>query len=216
MRILALEFSSDRRSAALVNHGNLEGQVEATAPDAAPLQLVETLLDRAGADRDTVQAVAVGLGPGSYTGIRSAIALAQGWQLARGIRLIGIRSVDCLIAQLEAIQHTGIAHLVIDAQRNEFYAVSYELTPRGARELAPLRLASFADLAARAQAGETLAGPDATRWFAEARDLYPAAAVLGRLAAARPDPVPGENLEPVYLRETQFVKAPPRRWDHGP
>jgi len=56
-----------------------------------------------------------------------------------------------------------------------------------------------------------LLGPDIARWFAGAKDVYPAAAMLGRLACGRRDFVPGENLEPIYLRETAFKKAPPPR-----
>jgi hypothetical protein len=41
--------------------------------------------------------------------------------------------------------------------------------------------------------------------------IFPRAAALAELAAHRDDFVPGEKLEPVYLRETNFVKSPPRR-----
>ena len=59
--------------------------------------------------------IAVGLGPGSYTGIRAAIAVAQGWQLARGIKLLGINSVECLAAQAQAGKIFGRVNVVIDA-----------------------------------------------------------------------------------------------------
>ncbi len=41
--------------------------------------------------------------------------------------------------------------------------------------------------------------------------VFPRAATLGQLAAGRADFVSGEKLEPIYLRETKFVKAPPPR-----
>ena len=41
--------------------------------------------------------------------------------------------------------------------------------------------------------------------------LLPAAAMVAQLAAGRSDFIAGEKLEPVYLRETTFVKAPPAR-----
>jgi len=44
-----------------------------------------------------------------------------------------------------------------------------------------------------------------------ARRLFPSAAMIARLAADRADFLPGDRLEPVYLRETSFVKAPARR-----
>jgi len=62
----------------------LAEQAEAAGQDVPPLRLVERALAEAKVERGQIECVAVGLGPGSYTGIRGAIALAQGWQLARG------------------------------------------------------------------------------------------------------------------------------------
>jgi hypothetical protein len=56
----------------------------------------------------------------------------------------------------------------------------------------------------RMAAGEICLGPEMDRV------LFPAAAMVAHLAAARMDFVAGEKLEPIYLRETAFVKAPPR------
>jgi len=55
-----------------------------------PLGMVEAVLKQTGVEREQVEAIAVGLGPGSYNGIRVAIALAQGWQLASGVKLLGV------------------------------------------------------------------------------------------------------------------------------
>ena len=63
--------------------------------------LVEEALRQAGCEREDMETIAVGLGPGSYTGIRGAIALAQGWQLGRGVNVLGISSVECLAAGAE-------------------------------------------------------------------------------------------------------------------
>src|SRR5436309_3367594 len=99
MKILALEFSSDLRSVAVVQGGHVRGRAEESGARARRgVSLMEAALREARLEREQVECVAVGLGPGSYTGIRSAIALAQGWQLAREIRSIGISSVDCLAA----------------------------------------------------------------------------------------------------------------------
>jgi len=64
--------------------------------------------------------IAVGLGPGSYTGVRAAIALAQGWQLAREIKLLGVSSVEAIAVQAQAEKIFGRVNVVMDAQRNEF------------------------------------------------------------------------------------------------
>lgn len=61
--------------------------------------LIETALAQAGIEREQIECVAVGLGPGSYMGTRIAIAIAQGWQLARGVKTAGISSDDALARQ---------------------------------------------------------------------------------------------------------------------
>ena len=79
------------------------------------------------------------------------------------------------------------------------------------REVVPLRLAAPDQARACAAKGNLLAGPEIQKWFPEGRELFPRAAAVGRLAARRTRFVPGEQLEPIYLRETAFVKAPPPR-----
>jgi len=61
------------------------------------LGMIESVLREAGLEREQIDVIAVGLGPGSYTGIRTALSIAQGWQLARGVKLLGISSagVSC-------------------------------------------------------------------------------------------------------------------------
>ena len=173
--------------------------------------LIEAALGEAQLGRGQVECAVVGLGPGSYTGIRLAIALAQGWQLAAPVKLLGISSAECLAAQAQAEGILGRVGIVIDAQRNEFYLAAYDVGPLARREIEPLRLASFAEIQACQQAGAVLVGPEMTKWFPGGRMLFPRAASLGLLAWDRADFVAGERLEPIYLRETRFVKAPPPR-----
>jgi tRNA threonylcarbamoyl adenosine modification protein YeaZ len=173
--------------------------------------MIAEALQAAGVEREQIECVAVGLGPGSYSGIRSAIALAQGWQLARDCKLLGVSSVECIAAQAQADGLEGRIDIVLDAQRQEFYLAIYHVGPSGFRELEPLRLASLAQVQARKREGALLVGPEATRWFPDGRLIFPTASMIGRLVLGRTDYVSGETLEPIYLRQTNFVKAPPPR-----
>ena len=137
--------------------------------------------------------------------------MAQGWQLARGTEAIGVSSVECLAGQAHAEKMFGRVSMVIDAQRNEFYLARYEISAAGWRELEPLRLASMDETRAIAKTDGFVVGPEVTRWFPAAHVLFPDASVLGRLAAARTSFLPADKLEPIYLRETDFVKAAPPR-----
>ncbi len=214
MKILAFEFSSPQRSVAVVAGGPSSRQTVAEVIEAAPghvmkpLGMVNEALTQAGWAREQIESLAIGLGPGSYTGIRLAIALAQGWQLATGIKLLGISSADCVAAQAQAEGFRGRCCVIIDAQREEFYAASFELKEEARRTITPLQLVTLAEVRQREHAGELLIGPEVNRWFPPGRVVFPRAAMLGRLGLGQTDFVAGDKLEPIYLREARFVKAP--------
>ncbi len=207
MTILAIEFSSAQRSVALARGGDVLAEAVETGGYRATnaFGLIEKVLAAARLAREEIEIIAVGLGPGSYTGIRAALALAQGWQLARGIKLIGISSAESLAAQAQAQKLFGRVNVVIAAQRQEFYLAEWALSEAGRQEVAPLKIVAATEMAARRAAGQICVGPEMERAG------FPHAATVARLAAARADYVPGELLEPVYLRAVSFVKAPPGR-----
>lgn len=220
MKILALEFSSPQRSAAVLQAGAelaqecLSEVIQTGAQSANALGMIADALREARVERDQIQCLAIGLGPGSYNGIRSAIALAQGWQLASGSRqprLLGVSSAECLVTQAQAEGARGRVAIVMDAQRKEFYLAGYEIDDEGRREMNPLHLATLSEVQAMANSGALIIGPEVSKWFTNGRVLFPRASSLGQLALARNDFVPGEKLEPIYLREPNFVKAPPPR-----
>src|ERR1043166_3710695 len=240
MKILALEFSSAERSVAIVQGAGprlavksdpvsahevasaLKGAkqnaglkiaefVETGALGANAIGMIDSALREAECEREQIECLAVGPGPGSYNGIRLAIAVAQGWQLASGadrIKLLGISSADCIAAQGLEEGIAGPVNVVIDAQRGEFYLAGYIL---GWNATEPLRLVGLQEVQNRADAGETFLGPDLAANLPGGRRVFPRAATLGRLALGRTDFVAGESLEPIYLREAAFVKAPPPR-----
>ena len=174
-------------------------------------ELIEAALAQAGAEREQIECLAIGIGPGSYTGIRAAIAIAQGWQLAREVKTVGISSIECMAVQIHGKTKSNGVSIIVDAQRGEFYLARYQFTQDGCTEAEPLRLATATEVEALLAAGGSVAGPDVTRWFAGAREAFPDATTLARLAATRTEFPPCETIEPTYLREISFVKAPPPR-----
>jgi tRNA threonylcarbamoyl adenosine modification protein YeaZ len=212
MKILALEFSSPQRSVAVLDGTTvLAEQAETAGQSVPPLRLVEQALAAARVERGQIECVAVGLGPGSYTGIRGAIALAQGWQLAGGVKLIGVSSVECIAMQAQAEMAFGRVNVVIDAQRGEFYLSGYEIEAETIKNTELLKIVPLTEVENATDSGNQVVGPEVTRWFPSARVILPSAAALGRLAATREDFVSGEHLEPIYLRATSYVKAAPPR-----
>jgi len=204
MTFLALEFSSERRSAALARDGVILAEAAETGGRATnAFGLIDRALAESKIPRDEIEAMAVGLGPGSYTGIRAAIAVAQGWQLARGIKLLGIPSVEALAAQAQAEKIFGRVNVVVDAQRGEFYLATWEISDAGRREISPLKIVTAAEIERRQRDGEIFAGPET------GIILFPSAAMVARLASSRNHFAGDDPLEPVYLRTTNFIKASP-------
>jgi tRNA threonylcarbamoyl adenosine modification protein YeaZ len=243
MKILAVEFSSPKRSVAVVETRSvgatpvaslslrerargrgmsgrqdvvlLGATREAGALATRALSLVEAALRDAGCEREQIECIAVGLGPGSYTGIRAAISLAQAWQLARGVKLLGVSSAQALALAAQRAGFFGLVNVVIDAQRDEFCLARWQLDATERREVEALHITPKEEVQARLKAGEVCVGPEVHRWFPAARELFPDAAAVAELAAGREDFKPGSELAPIYLRETSFVKAPSARRTSG-
>ena len=74
--ILALEFSSNRRSVAIADGKDVLARVETDDVKRPPLTLIDEALKKASLNRTAIETISIGIGPGSYTGIRSAIATA--------------------------------------------------------------------------------------------------------------------------------------------
>lgn len=138
--------------------------------------------------------IAVGLGPGSFTGIRAGIAASRGLALPRQTPIKGVSSFDALaLTALPLMPADATALCVLtDARRGE---VSSALYGRDGRALRECRICP------REQPTEG--------WIVGS-DVTPSAAVLGRLARARflADACRGdERLEPIYLRATQYRQS---------
>ena len=205
MKILALEFSSRQRSLAVTDDADVLSEITTDRLKIGPLMLIEQALDQAQINREEIQCLALGIGPGSYTGIRSAIAVVQGWQLARDTPLCAVSSAEILAATARRNGLRGETHFIIDAQRHEYYHCAWQLDDQAQLETTPLSIIGVASAAELKTYGTDAAG------FPSCEPLYPSAAVLAQLAAARPGRIRGCEIEPIYLRPTEFTKAPPPR-----
>jgi tRNA threonylcarbamoyladenosine biosynthesis protein TsaB len=163
---------------------------------------IEKVLSSVGAARFDLTAVAVGTGPGPYTGLRVGLITARVLASALGIRLDGICSLDVIAAQAAAEAGGSDFLVATDARRREVYWARY--TAAGDREAGP-EVGSPAYLPARLPvAGHgallypdlypDLAGRSIGTPFPSAAQL--AALAAGRAAAGEP-PLPAE---PLYLR----------------
>jgi tRNA threonylcarbamoyladenosine biosynthesis protein TsaB len=111
--ILAFDTATRVATSALVRDGEVLGERVSTAVKV--LEDVDELLRLAGAAPGDLERVAVGTGPGSFTGVRIGVATARGLALALGIPLAGVSTLDALAAGAPG------ALPVIDARRSEVF-----------------------------------------------------------------------------------------------
>jgi tRNA threonylcarbamoyladenosine biosynthesis protein TsaB len=155
--------------------------------------------------------LAVGLGPGSFTGLRIAIATARGLSVSLGLPAVGVCTLDAIGRGIGEAGATGERLAVLDARRGEVFAALY--SERGERVWEPLvcRPEELEQRVAALVAPPSAAGSGAVRFRHElarqgvhiADDADPVHRVAARhicaLAAALGD---GEEglLDPIYLR----------------
>lgn len=200
-----------RRSVAVVSEGGtFEAVSESDARNTTAFALIENVLNKSGVNRREIECIAVGLGPGSYTGVRVGISIAQGWQIGTGVKVMGVSSAEAIGEQARREGMRGPVTCAIDAQRQEFYTAVFQLAEDRFEIAEPLRIETLGQLKERASRGEIIVGPDELP--VAARKVFPTALVIGALASTRREFIPGEKLEPIYLREAAFVKAPPARF----
>jgi len=131
MYILALETSTRMCSVALfdgeqllVFHDNLDtGYTHAEKLHV----LIAKTIDEAGIKSSDLQAIAVGKGPGSYTGLRIGVSAAKGMAYALDIPLLAVDSLQIMASAIPSVQAKG--HLLLpmtDARRMEVYTAIYD------------------------------------------------------------------------------------------
>jgi tRNA threonylcarbamoyladenosine biosynthesis protein TsaB len=158
---------------------------------------------------ERVDLLAVGLGPGSFTGLRIAIATARGLAVSLGLSATGVCTLDAIGRGMGEASEAGMRLAVLDARRGEVFAALYG--ERGERIWEPLvcRPEELEEQVAALAVPPSAAGSGAVRFRHElarhgvriADDADPVHRVAARhicaLAAASPD---GGPLAPIYLR----------------
>lgn len=116
--------------------------------------LVDAVLASNGIARSQIACVCVGRGPGSFTGVRIAMAAAKGIAQALGVGLVGVSTLDAIAWNAHAAGVEGDLLVAADAMRKEIYPVRYALDSAGAHRLEADRVikadAFAADLASGA------------------------------------------------------------------
>ncbi len=217
MNLLALETSTEACSVALLTDGGLIARSELTPRQHAQrlLPMCDEVLAQADIARRELTTIAVGRGPGAFTGVRLAVSAAHGIAMALDIPVV---PVSTLAALALAAPDNGAAILaVIDARMGELYVGTYQRTADGLVEaIGPEQVCKPDDLQVDPGCEWNVIGsgwlayadairarlPRAPLWAEGAH--YPQAEAIARLAAGparRNEGVVAEAALPVYLRD---------------
>lgn len=160
----------------------------------------------------SVDLIAVGLGPGSFTGVRIGIATAQGLGLSRGLPVSGVCTLDAIGLGLRQDDPGRGAYLaVLDARRSEVFSALYSAGGERTWEPAVSTPAELAERIGKLSEGPSAAGSGAVRFRHElagcgvaiADDADPVHRVAARhicALAASGDSGSTGTLAPIYLR----------------
>lgn len=218
MKLLAFETATEACSVALWLDGEVRERFEVAPRRHAELSLpwADGLLAEAGVAKSQLDAIAVGRGPGAFTGVRLAVALVQGIALALDRPVVPVSTLAALAMRARPLSSTEPAGVIaaIDARMGEVYAGTFEfrdgevipLSPECVSNPQDFELAeghwlgvgtgfAAADGALRRRFENRLVDCDPT--------ALPRAADVARLAArafARGESVAPERVEPAYLR----------------
>ena len=215
MNLLAIETATESCSAALLAGERLFARSELAPRRHAELLLpmCDAVLAEAGLSRHALDAVAVGRGPGAFTGVRLAISAAQGIAFALGLPVVPVSSLAALA--LQAPDDGAPILAVIDARMGEVYAGWFRRRADGLVEPLADETVGTADALVLATGGPCHVIGSGWATYADAlrmrlaapplsaqADAYPQATDVARLAFAhRTDAVAPEQALPVYLRD---------------
>lgn len=215
MKLLAIDTSTEACSVALWIDGDIAERFEIAPRRHTELVLpwADELLAAAGIAKAQLDAIAVARGPGAFTGVRLAVALAQGMALALDLPVVPVSTLATLAMQAAPGAEVLSA---IDARMGEIYFGVFRREHADVRALAAEWIATAedpqlsivgdwqglgtgfaaADGRLRATLGQTLKSCDPT--------ALPHAADVARLAAlafARGEAIAPDRVEPAYLRD---------------
>jgi len=146
MNLLALDTSSTACSVSIsINDKKLSSHsIEPNNHTRSLIPMIEGILNKANAKLTDLKAIVLGVGPGSFIGMRIGASVAQGLAFANNLRIIPVSSMEAIA--LEALESSDLDQIIVaqDAKMNEIYIGEYKLNKSSLIELvSPIRLHSI-------------------------------------------------------------------------
>jgi tRNA threonylcarbamoyladenosine biosynthesis protein TsaB len=215
VKLLAISTSTPHGSVALLDADALPVRELASASydDLAGhaerlFSLIDQVLQEGGVERSALGAIACDIGPGSFTGVRVAVASAKGAAVALGIPVLGVTSLEALSARAFAEGRARPGDLVaaaVDAKKGEVFLAILEASLEFVLPPCHVPRAAVAEVLAKAAGGRTLVLVGEPPLPEGPPPELPEAAWIGRVAAARL--ISGGGVDPAAL-EPLYVRPP--------
>jgi tRNA threonylcarbamoyladenosine biosynthesis protein TsaB len=123
--ILLIETATERCSCALANEQGIVSYAESNEPNSHSAKLsllIDGLFNQTQYSYSDLSAIAVSIGPGSYTGLRIGVSTAKGLAYALDIPVIALKTCEIFAAPVFEKNHDACCVAMIDARRMEVYA----------------------------------------------------------------------------------------------
>jgi tRNA threonylcarbamoyladenosine biosynthesis protein TsaB len=227
MLTLAFDTSAPVGSVAILRDGKLLAETTTNSVASSPrtksvthstnlVPAIEKLSSEFNAQCSEFDLFAVGLGPGSFTGIRVAIATAKGFSLATKKPIVGVSSLDALaLANKDRLPHgcTSLA-AIVDAGRGEVYCSVYSNLDGQFFKVNEVSIVTLEQLRVRILTPTFFLGPEignfrgelekhlGRRALVDSQPANPSAHIIALLAEEKfsEQQMGDSNLEPIYLR----------------
>jgi tRNA threonylcarbamoyladenosine biosynthesis protein TsaB len=225
--VLGLDTGGPQASLAISSNGNLLATATPArrAHGEAIVEAISELLRHCDLTVTKLAAIALGIGPGSFTGLRIALSYAKGVALATGCALVGVPSLDALALcalELPDLPPQAIICPILDARKSEVYAALYQRTQNGLEKICGEFLAPPQALARHLEGGEvvvffgdgaaaygevlqSVAGSDRVILAGTSGTPLPAAmlSALGAMRMACGQADAAGSLQPLYVRPSE-------------
>lgn len=213
MKLLAIDTSTDYLAIAVTDGDRVLARVHRKAPrshSSLLMPMIAGLLKKARIGLEDLDGFCVGVGPGSFTGLRIGVSTVKGLAFVSGTRIVAVPTFDAIAANARRVR--GIVSVVLDARKNKVYGALYRCDGKGGvKKISPYLLVTADELLKRCAKYGTIyflgdyadriaplcdgAKIATARWHPRAEAI----ASLGRGLFRKGKFVSVEKLEPMYI-----------------
>ncbi|MCK5759973.1 MAG: tRNA (adenosine(37)-N6)-threonylcarbamoyltransferase complex dimerization subunit type 1 TsaB [Candidatus Delongbacteria bacterium] len=211
MLILAVDTSTEYCSVALLKDEELLQEINDKTPYSHNKKLfknIDSILKSNKVEIKDINLLAIGSGPGSFTGLRVGMSAMKGISLATKIKLLPVRSIDAVgLAGLEQFQSNKIT-VLLDGKQKDMFKADYELSNENLKIILDIAIKSYDEL----QELNNISLGNISKDIIKIKDYYdeffPRAYYIGKIAYHNRDKkIKDLEIEPQYYKDFKINKS---------